>query len=134
VIPQPISGDPCELAPRWGISLQLAARLSLASERIERAGLGVPLIISGFRTCEEQLALAEAGRPAAPCDKSTHTRCPATGADVWLSSADDTSSTDGIKLAAVAIAESVGLRVGGGGPVKPNGLPVDWNHWDLGPV
>lgn len=26
-----------------------------------------------------------------------------------------------------------GLRWGGGGPVDDIGIPVDWNHLDLGP-
>lgn len=130
VIPQPLTGDPCQIAPAWGISLTLAQKLNRAAVRLESVGLGVLLIISGFRTCEQQEALERQGRLAAPCDRSTHTTCPATGADVWLASAAD---SDGVQLTAVAFAESVGLRVGGGGPVRANGLPLDWNHWDLGP-
>jgi len=133
VIPAPLTQDPCTLAPAWGISVHLARKLNAVALDVERAGLGLLTIISGFRTCEHQAELDSQGRPAAPCNLSTHTTCPATGADVWAAAVDSSERTDGVKLALITIAERHGLRVGGGGPVKANGIPVDWNHWDLGP-
>ena len=133
MIPTPVTGDPCVWAPAWGVSLELARKLQMLGADFEAVGLGLLTIISGFRTCEQQAELERSGRPAAACGLSTHTTCPATGADVWAASVDSTSATDGVKLALVALAERHGLRVGGGGPTRANGLPVDWNHLDLGP-
>lgn len=140
MLPQAIyTAAPCDLAERWKIAPALAEKLHLAADRVSRAGLGELFIISGFRTCEQQQELEAAGRPAAPCSRSTHTSCPSTGADVWSAAAQEThlpgvpDPSRGARLAVVAICESVGLRVGGGGPVDAGGLPVDWNHVDLGP-
>lgn len=140
MLPQAIfTAEPCQLAERWLIAPELADKLRRAADLVSRAGLGELFIISGFRTCEQQAELKAKGRPAAPCDRSTHTSCPATGADVWSAAAQEThlpgipDPSRGSRLALVSIAESVGLRVGGGGPVDSGGLPVDWNHWDLGP-
>lgn len=133
MIPSSLDADPCLTSEQWGISLELSKRLRRAATRVEALGLGVLLIISGLRTELEQLALERAGRPTAPMGRSTHTSCPATGADVWNANVDQTDATDGIKLAIVVAMEAEGLRVGGGGPIRSNGLPVDWNHADLGP-
>ena len=130
-VPEALQGDPCSLAARWRISLDLATKLFRGSEILQQAGLGIPVIISGYRTVDEQEALRASGRPTAPPGRSTHTVCPATGADLWLSSA---SESQGAKLAFVTTFESVGLRVGGGSPLDPSNLPTDWNHVDLGPL
>lgn len=117
---------PCQLADRWKIAVPLAARLVTLAGRIPfRIS-----IISGFRTVERQVELAEEGRPAADPDRSTHTSCPATGVDVW----PDVEPTDVVKARLGAEATVVGLRWGGGSPVDPEtGIPSDWNHFDLGP-
>lgn len=130
MIPAPLTQDPCVVAPMWRISLDLARRGHRVARRAEASGLGLLVIISGFRTCDQQADLEASGRPAASCDRSTHTWCPASGMDVWLSSA---AENRGVRLALLTMAEAEGLRVGGGGPVDAEGLPVDWNHWDLGP-
>lgn len=116
----------CELADRWQISDVLATRLRQLAARLE-----FPItIISGFRTAEEQLELGRAGRPAAPVEVSTHTSCPATGADLMPTIA----VTNVVKARLGAEAVLVGLRWGGGSPVDPEtGIPSDWNHVDLGP-
>ncbi len=126
-IPTPISAetDSCDLARRWGIADELARRIvAMATSAVD---LGL-IIISGFRSCEQQEDLARAGRPAAPCDLSTHTLCPAIGADLWTTPAPVTA----VRARFVAAATLAGLRVGGGGPVDPlTGIPQDWNHVDL---
>lgn len=129
MIPQPIedSTDPCELGPRWGIALQLAIKLVAF-----RLRLGLPLtIISGFRTAAHQAelgSLPDCGSGARPC--STHTTCPAIGADVW----PGVAVTNAVKAHMMRAAAEVGLRMGGGSPLDADGFPTDWNHLDLGPV
>ncbi len=135
MIPQPLrdGDDPCELAFRWGIAIRLADKLIQLARSAPDLGL---MIISGARTCAQQMDLGSRGRPAASCDKSTHVACPATGADLWTTA----SPIDGLGRlnrpvvarfgAAVTFA---GLRWGGGSPVNAWGAPADWNHVDLGP-
>jgi len=86
-------------------------------------------IISAFRTREHQLQLAKEGRPAADPDVSTHCSCPATGVDVRLNGVE-AGNYEKALLGEGAL--RVGLRWGGGSPA-PGGIPVDWNHLDLGP-
>lgn len=117
----------CHLSEKWKIAPELALRLMLLAE-------GLPfglLIISGYRTPERQRQLlAEPDSLAAEVDRSTHTTCPATGADLWTA-ITPTREVKSIFGAQVRIA---GLRWGGGSPVDPNtGIPKDWNHVDLGP-
>jgi len=128
MIPQPIrdGDDPCLLADRWGLSVRLADRLVAFSRDAPDLGL---MIISGARTCEEQTALAARGRPAVACDKSTHTECPATGADLWTTP----TPVRPVKARFVAAGTFARLRVGGGSPIDDVGIPSDWNHVDLGP-
>lgn len=133
MIAQSLDADPCAISERWGIDLALSDALTRASVRVEDLGLGVLQIISGIRTEDDQERLRREGRPTAPPGRSTHTTCPATGADVWNGNVDEMEQTDGVKLAIVVALEAEGLRVGGGGPLRRNGLPVDWNHADLGP-
>jgi len=118
----------CQLAARWRIAPALAYKLASMQERIP----GVRLqIISGFRTRDEQVALGRAGRPTADPDVSTHTSCPATGADLRFS---DLSPGNVEKAMFGEAATASGLRWGGGSPVDPaTGIPSDWNHVDLGP-
>ena len=127
MIPQALTPglDPCILTQRWGISLALADKLLRFSALAGDLGL---MIISGYRTCEHQMALGRAGRPAAPCDVSTHVSCPATGADLFTTPTPVVS----VKARFVAEATFAGLRVGGGSPVDDAGIPSDWNHVDLG--
>ena len=130
MIPQRIDprGDPCTDYARWLVSPVLM-------EKLQRAAGTLPFdvfIISGYRSCEEQQALAAAGRPAADCHLSTHVAtCPATGADVKL-------SVPALPMIQAQFGQAVvfaGLRWGGGSPVDPEtGIPSDWNHVDLGPV
>lgn len=88
-------------------------------------------VISGHRTERTQEDLRRQGRPTAPPGCSTHTTCPATGADVRVS----TFPTTAIKATFGRIAIEHGLRWGGGSPVDPEtGIPEDWNHVDLGPI
>jgi len=128
MIPQGLDGiDPCTIAVRWGISLDLARRLRTIADNLP-FGL---MIISGARSCEEQDALRESGRPAAACSRSTHVAtCPATGADVWPALGVD----DGVKVMIGREAIISGLRWGGGSALDFLSIPTDWNHLDLGPV
>jgi len=69
------------------------------------------------------------GRPTAPVALSTHTTCPATGADIRLGFAP----TRVQQAIWGRIATMNGLRWGGGGEVDDGGIPLDWQHVDLGP-
>lgn len=120
--------DPCPFAQKWQISLKLArALVSMANN--------LPFSIamhSGFRTAERQAELEEEGRPTASEETSTHRTCPATGADltvsIWV--------TNAVKLELGHAAVLAGLRWGGGSRlvevIHGIGLPLDWNHVDLG--
>lgn len=114
------------LSDRWQISCELARRLTQLAGMLE-----FPIqIISGYRSPAKQRALAAEGRPTAPVDRSTHTSCPATGADVWPGIA----VTRVVQARLGTQARLAGLRWGGGSPVDPGtGIPSDWNHLDLGP-
>lgn len=117
--------DHCRLARKWKLDQRLARALVVMSGRLE---FGIE-IISGYRSPEKQRALEAQGRPAAPVDVSTHTWCPATGADLTVSIAPVRS----VKARLGAEAVRAGLRWGGGSPVDRAGIPSDWNHVDLGP-
>lgn len=121
------TADPCRLSREWRISLELSERLVSMATTFEGTGHGLQ-IISGYRTCEEQQLLGERGRPAAPCDVSTHVSCPATGADLRVSG----FATRQLKLELGRAAQLAGLRWGGGSEIQ-DGIPLDWNHVDLGP-
>jgi len=121
--------DPCTIAERWTLVLELAQRLVAMATQIP-FGL---TIYSGFRTRDEQAALTAAGRPTAPPELSTHLACPAQGADVRM-----TLGAANLELQSRVLfghaATMAGLRWGGGGPVnEQTGIPTDWNHLDLGP-
>jgi len=137
--------DPCEFAERWLIRIDLAgllillSRIALQDPELKQLLRAVDLlkIISGFRTKELQESLGRTGRPTAPDDKSTHRSCPATGADLRLEGLMDPDNDPIARKAWLklgALAQSIGLRWGGGSRIKPEtGLPVDFNHFDMGP-
>lgn len=118
------------LCKDWGVSSELAVRLSAALSQAERETGLEWTIISGYRSPERQEELRRQGRPTAPPGLSTHTTCPATGADVRVAS----FPSNALKATWGRIAVINGLRWGGGSPVDPEtGIPSDWNHVDLGP-
>lgn len=118
----------CDLIEDWGISDELARRLVIMMARFaDRTGHELT-VISGFRSPEKQSDLDERGRPAAPCELSTHCICPATGADLRISGFPARQLI--LELGAAAILS--GLRWGGGSPIE-DGIPSDWPHVDLGP-
>ena len=120
----------CAWLDRWQITSSLGLKLM-------EVDANLPFrvqIISGHRTDKEQIALGRAGRPAAPVDRSTHTECPATGADLWPEVAPVVS----VKALFGSAVVRAGLRWGGGSPVgslesDEPGIPSDWNHVDEGP-
>lgn len=129
MIPQPVQPDtdPCELAPHWGIALQLALKLVALRLRLGWAFS----VISGFRTAARQAEvgdLPDCSSGRRPC--STHTTCPAIGVDIW----PGVAVTNAVKAQMMEAAAVVGLRMGGGSPLDADGFPTDWNHFDLGPV
>lgn len=119
--------EECAFALKWKITRTLAHRLiTMAND--------LPFeikIISGYRSVEEQNALRAQGRPTAPNDRSTHVRCPATGADILPLIA----SSDRVKLEMGRAGVLAGLQWGGRSPVDSRtGIPSDWQHFDLGPL
>jgi len=120
------SRDACAFSMKWGIAEELARRLIAMQERLE---FGVS-ITSGLRSAERQIELGQEGRPTAPVSRSTHTSCPATGADLW----PQIEPTDVVKARLGAEAVFAGMRWGGGSAIDPGtGIPSDWPHVDLGP-
>lgn len=115
----------CDLSQRWMIDVSLAARLARLASL-----LPFPIsIISGYRTPEAQRLLEKEGK-GAPVDVSTHTSCPATGADLW----PGVEPNNQVKIVFGSQVRVAGMRWGGGSPVDPDtGIPSDWNHVDLGP-
>jgi len=122
---------PDSLQLKWGISDDLACRVMRMAYRFRELTGHELIVISGFRSCEEQNELAERGRPAAPCDVSNHVRCPATAVDLII--AGSVRATRELRLNFGAAAIEAGLRWGGGSPIDDDGIPSDWNHVDLGP-
>lgn len=118
--------DPCELAVHWTLDLRLATAIVNATRELP---FGVR-VFSGHRTEEQEDELRKAGRPTAPPGCSTHTTCPATGADVEPTIA----TTYRVQADFGAAMTRQGLRWGGGSPTDPEtGIPTDWKHVDLGP-
>lgn len=134
-MPQSLSGSSCEeLVERWGIAPELAASLIMLETMWEARfpGLGSLRIISGFRTAEEQEALLEdPGSRATAVRLSTHTSCPATGADLTIPIAVDDLAK--LEFGTLVLTVPGRLRWGGGSPLDEKGIPADWNHVDLGP-
>lgn len=114
--------------PPWSLSCELAERLIFVARKWNEAATAPIAIISGYRTPERQRELIEEGRPAAPVGLSTHTTCPATGADLRIP-----HDSVAFKWFFGATVEAAGLRWGGGSPKDDIGIPSDWNHVDLGP-
>lgn len=91
------------------------------------------IIISGYRSREEQAALSREGRPTALDGLSTHRSCPATGVDISLG-LGGFGVVRTMKVIWARNAFLSGLRVGGGSDIDESGiLHIDWNHVDLGP-
>ena len=116
----------CDFSEHWKISPVLADKLYQLAQRLPFS----ISIISGYRSRAHQDELRASGRPAAANDVSTHTSCPATGADISVALYADGA----VKLEVGHQATLLGLRWGGGSPppLDRGGIPVDWNHFDLG--
>jgi uncharacterized protein YcbK (DUF882 family) len=118
----------CDLSIRWQVAPELAVKLFLLA-----ASLPFSLsIISGYRSPEHQEKLRrDPSSGAAPVHLSTHTSCPATGADVRV---NGIAVDDQVKLTIGRAAERLGLRWGGGAS-RVNGIPIgnEWAHVDMGP-
>ena len=121
----------CELMYKWGISYELARKLVTIAPIVQLHTAKEMHIISGYRTCADQAALEAQGRPAADCNVSNHTTCPATAVDIRLGVSNQLL-TKVQKVIFGRIATENGLRWGGGSKFVDN-LPTDWNHLDLGP-
>lgn len=132
MIPENIKRDAtadwiCASAVRWLLSPELTLRVYFMAALLDAFEI---LIISGYRTASEQNALLD----GAPIDVSTHTTCPATGADLQVKGYMKDTAPPHIRKAFGDAARAAGLRWGGGSKADPNtGYPTDWNHVDLGP-
>jgi len=122
-------GDVCSLAERWAVSVGVVRRVRLAAQDFHTETGRQVWIISGFRTVAEQNRLRAQGRPTADNDRSTHLSCPATGVDVSLGA----RPSNFLKATWGRLTLVHGLRWGGGGAVAESGIPVDWQHIDVGP-
>lgn len=119
----------CKLAKTWAVDPRVLQRAMKVAARFEAETGRKMYIISGFRTVASQIALKQAGRPAADPRLSNHTSCPATAVDVTIGF----QPTKILKATMGRIAVEEGLRWGGGSPVGSDGIPSDWNHFDVGP-
>lgn len=102
--------------------------MAAAASFLEETGRTV-WIISGWRSAAEQERLSRQGRPTAADSLSTHRSCPATGVDISLGLAP----SGFLKVRWGHYAFVHGLRWGGGGAVNEAGIPLDWQHVDVGP-
>jgi len=120
----------CDLQRSWGLSPELARKISFVFlDWTAETRIGIS-ILSGARTPREQEELIAQGRPAAPVGQSTHTTCPSQGADIRING----FVTNTMKIIFGRIVFMNGLRWGGGSPIDPEtGIPSDWNHIDTGP-
>ena len=116
--------DPCVLARKWLIDIELAERLVCMTYHVPFSFQ----IISGWRSRDHQERLVREGK-GADVHLSTHTSCPATGADLW----PIVAVTKNVKAYLGAACTLCKLRWGGGSPLDEDGIPTDWNHVDLGP-
>jgi hypothetical protein len=126
--------DVCLIAERWRISLRLAVMLVIMRVEVGRdprfrGRAGEPpqiYLISGYRDPSRQEAICRdlegTGRPCADPRRSTHTSCPATGADLRVQGGPE----DPWPLLG-AIWKRLGGRWGG------EFDSPDPNHFDLGP-
>jgi len=124
----------CDLEADFKLSPLLAEKLATAMIVWTReTSIGIS-VISGFRSEREQEQLRREGRPTAAPGVSTHTICPAQGADIQIHA----FVTTAMKARWGRIVVFSGLRWGGGSPVgtlsdPEPGIPSDWNHVDTGP-
>lgn len=121
--------DPCVLSQTWGVDGGLMARVFRAAELYENFTRSPVWIISGYRTRFEQMDLGRTGRPTARDELSTHRSCPATGLDISLGAFPSMEK----KRFWGQMVQSNGLRWGGGSPEDDRGIPLDWQHVDMGP-
>ncbi len=121
--------DECSLSERWKVSLDTIHRVIAAAQDFRTETGRDVWIISGWRSQREQRALSRAGRPAAADDLSTHRSCPATGVDISLGP----RPSGFLKARWGHFTLIHGLRWGGGSAVDEVGIPIDWQHVDLGP-
>ena len=111
------------------MSVDTSKRLLLAAADFF-AETGRPVwMISGWRSALQQRRLSRQGRPTAPDELSTHRSCPATGVDISLGA----RPSGFLKARWGHFAFIYGLRWGGGGRVDEGGIPLDWQHVDVGP-
>lgn len=122
----------CDLAERWGISFDLAYRLTTAAGEL-------PFdlwIFSGARTPDEQ-----SGLQSIDFNISTHADRDARGCPREATGADVQPISIGVRESPMAVAQMgaafvrAGLRWGGGAPVDDTGIPIGNERWhvDLGP-
>jgi len=123
------NGTVCQLATRWGISLDVVRRVRMAAQDFHTETGRQVWIVSGFRSVAEQNRLRRQGRPTADNDRSTHLSCPATGVDVSLGA----RPSNFLKATWGRLTLVHGLRWGGGGAIAESGIPLDWQHVDVGP-
>lgn len=120
-----------EIVMEWMVTPEVAI-LFLLQRNLFRTQTGRDVsIISGARTCAEQERLGEQGRPTAPCDLSNHVvdpGCLATALDLRV----EGFPARAVKAELGRAGIEAGFRWGGGSPVE-DGIPSDWNHFDLGP-
>jgi len=119
----------CAIADRWSVSLDTIQRVQVAAQDFFVETGRQVWIISGWRSREQQKRLSRQGRPTAPDDRSTHRSCPATGVDVSLGA----RPSNFLKATWGRLTLIHGLRWGGGGAVAESGIPLDWQHVDIGP-
>lgn len=128
--------DVCQLADRWKIDIRLSVMLTIMRVEVGRdarwrgfAGQEPSLyMISGYRDPERQAAICRdledggSGRPCADPSRSTHTSCPATGADLRV---------EGMAGSVYELLGAIWKRLGGrwGGEFSS----PDPNHFDMGP-
>lgn len=117
------------LATRWTVSVDLVRRVQMAAAGFFAETGRQVWIVSGWRSREQQKRLSRQGRPTAPDALSTHRSCPATGIDISLGA----RPSNFLKATWGRLTLVHGLRWGGGGAVTESGIPVDWQHVDVGP-
>ena len=118
----------CAFAAKWRISSHLAYKLAQLDSELP---FGLQ-IISGYRD------QAQAAAVGSNYDTSTHSECPATGADIWVIGTELATAAQKAEVAHMVgmACQKIGLRWGGSfQPIDPEYLYnlKEWNHVDLGP-
>ena len=121
--------DVCDIAERWAVSVDTIRRVQMAAHDFFTETGRQVWIISGWRSAAQQRGLSRKGRPTARDDLSTHRSCPATGVDISLGA----RPSGFLKATWGRLTLVHGLRWGGGGGVDEGGIPLDWQHVDVGP-